>query len=170
MIYVLFKITHLTTGRFVFLESATGCWYRIDDESFERVYSDPVWCGTCRRFRNGERLESVEEVEKKLAERRDPLWRPPFEKAFPETKSEVREELVRNCEQRLEWRRRRVAPAKCLKCGSSEIIRLPLDEAVPHPGGKGRILVHIESAGGISPRGQTLYTPEGDLIGWEDDL
>ena len=38
------------------------------------------------------------------------------------------------------------------------------------PGGKGTILVHMESMDGISPRGQTLYTPEGDLIGWEDDL
>ena len=51
-----------------------------------------------------------------------------------------------------------------------EIVQLPWNEAVAHPGGKGEILVKLESMGGNSPRGQTLYTREGDLIGWEDDL
>src|SRR5690242_6056291 len=143
MIYFLYKITHLPSGKVEWLGSAAGCWYRMEDGSLLKVHSLPAWCERCGRVANGESLGSIQEVEKQLEELKDPDGRAKLGPMFARAEADVVGDLEREWERRLEWRRGRKSLAKCLECGGIVVV-LPWDRAVSHPGGSGEILVHME--------------------------
>ena len=64
---------------------------------------------------------------------------------------------------RINWRKMRRSPPKCLHCGSSEILPIPEAEEFDHPVTGFRM--KVEGQGFATTDGwRAEYTPEGDLI------
>jgi hypothetical protein len=116
--------------------------YRLPNGSALHIEQQEAWCPICNRFVVAERIPTIEELEQALIElslgdaQRLKLLalsgRPIAEEAT---------ELVR----RLEWRRTRLSPARCLECGSPAIRPLPPDDEFSHPatGEKSRLSLTV---------------------------
>ncbi len=104
--------------------------YRLADGSLIHVDQQAAWCKGCDKFVVAEYLPEVKELEKSLADllagdvkrvqRLDFVGR---------TAAEETDQLSR----RIEWRRNRSSPPRCLECGSRKITPLPSDEEFAHP-------------------------------------
>ena len=127
----------------------------------------PVWCRCCGQVSNGERIESLTEIDQLLADLCDPdstVCRrfAPFA-ARDEFIHNIREEALL----RRRWRETRSAPPKCISCGSTAIFVVPLREPFANPDGPGTIELHpagiyAENFGEGDP--YHYFTPEGDRI------
>lgn len=145
-----------------------GNYYQLTDGSRIDVETTPVWCHRCGRFTDGEQVEPLEEIDRRLVELADPSSETCRELSLlggPRTgggDEVLRGEIERLTRQRA-WRERRVTPAKCILCGSPDIVVFPLDQSVPHPAGAGTVEVGV--AGMCSPRWNDWYfTSEGDRV------
>jgi len=165
LLFYLYKITRLASKKVGYLIGAAGCSYLLPDGTYLRLHSGPAWCRQCRRFANAESMPTVEHLESTIAQLSDPVE---CAKLFPAPLGPydpvIIAEMIERQRKCIEWRRIRSSPPRCLRCGSTDITPLPFDQPTPHPGGHGDILVHADFGGGITPRGETLYTPEGILI------
>ena len=64
---------------------------------------------------------------------------------------------------RINWRRNRISPPKCLQCGLSDIVPVPTDGEFQHPQTGERVVV--ASSGWMSTdQWHAEFTPEGDVI------
>jgi hypothetical protein len=84
------------------------------------VETCPAWCGTCRRFVEAERIQAFEDLAADVHELEYFAARPGL---IPEDRPALAFALRRWPEQRrrLEWRKSRASPARCLACGSVEV-------------------------------------------------
>jgi hypothetical protein len=126
-----------------------------------------VWCRHCHRVTDGERIDSIEEIDQSLADLSDPNSRVrrqfanvPFSDDFLQS---MREDALR----RRLWRETRSAPPKCLRCGSAAIFVVPIGEPFANPDGRGTI--EVRPVGIYTenyPEGDPYdyFTPEGDRI------
>ncbi|HSZ58994.1 MAG TPA: hypothetical protein VK797_25360 [Tepidisphaeraceae bacterium] len=159
-----YEIENTSIGKIERIHETPGCFYRLTDESRLRLQVWPASCFRCGRFTEAERIETLEELDAKLAQLRDPERRglilPQLRFADPL----LIEQLIGQCELRRAWRQTRVSPAKCIECGSTEICLLSGNEPISHPCGVGELVVRISLSGGISIRYEILVTPEGDRL------
>lgn len=123
------------------------------------------WCARCEEFVEVERLYTEDEIQQWIdgLERRRSDW-PTFDAQTLERAeflgkdlTSVRTSLMEYEAWRsaLAWRRKRKSPPRCLKCGSFFAITvLPKYKVVPHPRGKGDIILTGSGILGGPP-----YTP-----------
>jgi len=171
-----YKITYLQTGCIEQFCLTRGIYYELEDGSTLDVDTHIVWCGSCRRFTDGEWIRTPDELRRQILELRDPQSLAYKVSELNEhdvrsiTGEEVipgfREKLIRELKIRLQWRLNRSAPPKCISCGSTDIIA-PLGDDdteaamdLPEIGP-----VRIESEGIASTEFvNRFFTPEGDRI------
>jgi hypothetical protein len=130
----LHEVTFLPSGEVRQLAGSRGNYYLLEDGFLLEVRTTPAWCRQCRDFTEGEHLEPLDELDQAWVE-----------------------------ERRKEWRRERCSPAKCLSCGSADLLILPFDEETPSPTGQGTLL--LRWMGMCSTDWNNWYfMPEGERI------
>jgi hypothetical protein len=163
-------------GRTEDFHETRGSYYLFPDGTRVELEAAPVWCRRCDAVREGERVEPIASIDQLIADLQDPTslmyqfaqaadlshLRPGSTDTA--SKSSPPDLLIDGARRRRRrWRTERVSPAKCLTCGSTELV--PLDrQPVPHPSGTGTIAAR--HAGFWTGSFQTwAFTPEGDRIG-----
>lgn len=156
-------------GRVAEYAGSRGNYYEFEDGSTLEVLTTPVWCRRCGGITDGEEVESVEAIDRKIAELHDTTstaYKIVARGVLHELSGggdEFLRERIEELRLRRRWREHRQAPPKCIECGSSDLVQLPHGEAVAHPQGNGSILVRC--AGMCSTSFNNWYfTPEGDRI------
>lgn len=134
--------------------------YRLATGELLHVRQTECWCSVCKRIDMAERVESLEDLQTELDRRRHPDEEESRIIAFIGTPIEVR---IAETELRIKWRRGRIAAAKCLHCGSTDLIRLPDSDEFRHPMTGERVVV---AGRGFASTAQwhAEFTPEGDMI------
>jgi hypothetical protein len=165
----LFEITFLPGGRKQRFAGSRGNYYRLDDGGQIDLHSHPVWCRRCSTISHGERIESVDDIDRQIAQLQDPstlayqMWtNNTFHEMFGGGE-EMRRNYIDKVKKRRQWRERRISPPKCIICGSEDVFAFPLDEPVPNPEGSGTITV---SAIGMCSTdfNEWCFTPEGERL------
>jgi hypothetical protein len=154
----LYKIRFLPEGREIERCGSRGNWYELEDGSRLKVQTTPIWCRRCNGITEGEQVESLGEIDQRLAGLRDPTSeRYVFRR-------HVRDHAIEETEKRRPWRERRVSPAKCIRCGATDIVVFPMDVEIPNPAGPGT--VEVTCIGLCTPAGSNnwSFTPEGDRM------
>jgi hypothetical protein len=134
--------------------------YRLPRGDLLSVNQQPAWCSQCRTFAPAERIESVDRMEQRITELQNADARLLETLTFCGTT--VANELA-DLTLRIEWRRRRINPPRCLHCGCSEIVPLPDHGPFPHPTTGETV---IEAGRGFTdlPPDIQDFTPEGDPL------
>lgn len=119
----------------------------------------PAWCEACRRFRAAERVPTIAELGEELREleyfARCSGHIPPDQHVAVWKLPELRV--------RLPWRAGRVAPAKCLTCGSTAITSIWPGPEVEIPG-QGICTAGFDGWLDAVYVADHYFTPEGDPI------
>jgi hypothetical protein len=134
--------------------------YLLPDGKLLHVRQTPCWCSNCNRIDMAEHVESLDELESELARLRNPDDEEARMLAFIGTPIEER---IAEIELRMIWRRNRVSPAKCLQCGSTNIVRIPDTEEFSHPKTGERVVVADHGFASTDPW-HAQFSPEGDAI------
>lgn len=127
----------------------------------------PVWCQGCRGMSNGERIDSLEEIDRMLADLSDPDSKVCRLFANSVDRDEFLQGMREDALLRRRWRETRSAPPKCIHCGSTAVFVVPLREPFANPDGPGTIElcpvgIYTENFGNDDP--YQYFTPEGDRI------
>lgn len=107
-----------------------------------------------------ERVESLDELESEFARLRYPDDEEARMLTFIGTPIEER---IAEIELRMIWRRNRVSPAKCLQCGSTNIVQIPDTEEFLHPKTGERVVV-ADHGFASTDSWHAQFSPEGDAI------
>lgn len=135
-------------------------YYRLPNGQLLRVRQTECWCSMCNRFDTAEVVESMEELETELDRLRNPDEEESRMLAFIGTPIEER---IAETELRINWRRNRTSPAKCLHCGSTDIMPIPGANEFAHPITGERVVV--AGRGFVSTdEWHAEFTPEGDVL------
>jgi hypothetical protein len=127
----------------------------------------PVWCRECHGVSNGERIDSLEEIDRLLADLSDPNSKAYRLFADSVDRDGFLQGMRQDALHRRRWRETRSAPPKCIRCGSTAVFVVPLREPFANPDGPGTIELrpvgmYTENFGGGDP--YQYFTPEGDRI------
>lgn len=148
--------------------------YQLPEDSLLFVHQNPCWCFACDRFQVGKRIEALEKLESDITRLRrgdlDPERYSDSEVDFEFFLTyylghEPIAEKIAELSTRIEWRRQRQSPPKCLVCGSTRIAnvgRLPGEEFT-HPKTGERVII-AESGMMSVAAWHAKYTPEGDML------
>lgn len=163
-IYLLTFLPEQRTEDFV---GSRDDYYRLPGGAKITVYSVPAWCERCVKVIHGEQIESVDAIDKRIAdlerlaaEIRGEMTRPPL--PAPDAPGDRhQQEQIAELKLRREWRARRSSPPKCLTCGSTVIVPLDDGKTMRITGGS----VRCDFTGiGDTASHMRFYSPEGDLI------
>ncbi|MCA9093556.1 MAG: hypothetical protein KDA68_08730 [Planctomycetaceae bacterium] len=139
--------------------------YSLEDGAQIRLKQADYFCPTCNGFVVGELIESVAEIENEI----DQIQNHPdsVERLMAEWSGDISGRIA-ELRLRIEWRRKRQSPPKCLHCGSSEILPIPREEEFYHPVSDQPM--KVSKRGFLSMNEwYATYTPEGDLIeSWDE--
>jgi hypothetical protein len=143
--------------------------YEFADGQRLTIKSTFAWCSSCNDIVWAETMPGVSELQSQLEETTEDLahitegdegdWRLQYHK------------WIKDLNLRIEWRKGRVSPPKCLQCASTSILSAnqlydePADNdywRLEHPDCGGTI--DIRSGGLSLNRLWLIYTPEGDRI------
>ena len=142
-------------------------YYRLPDGAEIMLYSAPAWCGRCAKVVHGEEIESVDAIDKRIAnlerlaaEIRCEMTHPPL--PTPNVPGDrYQQEQIAELKLRCEWRTRRSSPPKCLTCGSTVIVPLDDGKTMRITGGS----VRCDFTGmGDTASHMRYYSPDGELI------
>ena len=134
--------------------------YRMPDGSRLHIRQRECWCPVCERIDMAEDVPSLAELQAEL----DRLLAPDEEtlRKFAFIDIPV-DDLIAETRKRIEWRRHRRSPAKCLHCGSTNITALPHNKEFAHPKTRERVLVAGWGFLDAAPW-HAEFTTEGDPI------
>ena len=148
--------------------------YEMPDGSTITIERTFVWCGACRAIRWGEELAQLTALERELTaiETKESVTISELSSWVDKYKTleQIIDERVKELRERIQWRRGRVSSARCLECGSTDIVALPQSETrsgndkwvlKEHPGCGGVITV-LEQAVLVLDRRWIRYSPEGE--------
>lgn len=162
-----YRFTFLSEGRVQDFSGSRGNYYRLENGIHIRLHSAPVWCERCAKITHGENIDSIEEIDKQIADlerlaaeiRRD-MTRPPL--PTPDAPGDrSQQEEIAELKLRRAWRMRRRTPPRCLICGSTDIVVLEPGRTIRTSGGE----IQCEFVGFCSTSFNMWYfSPEGDLI------
>jgi hypothetical protein len=134
--------------------------YRLPDGSLLHVQQKECWCATCNCFLMGEHVPDVWELEIEISH----LLNPDRDtQVLIAVMGRPVEELLEEIRARIRWRKTREAPAKCLKCSSTEIIFVPDSNEFRHPKIGERVLV-VGHGFASTTIWHAEFTTEGDMI------
>lgn len=162
-----YRLTFLPEGRTQDFAGSRGNYYRLADGREITLHSRPVWCEQCAKVTHGEEIESVQAIDKQIAdlerlaaEIRREMTRPPL--PAPDAPGDRhQQEQIAELKLRREWRLQRSSPPKCLICGSTAIVPLEHGKPVRIAGGT----VRCDCVGMCSTNfNEWRFSPEGDLI------
>lgn len=144
-----------------------GNYYRLDDRNDIELYSQPVWCHGCVKVTHGERIESIQQIDQRIAhleklaaEIRIEMTRPPLPEPGAPGDRHQREQIA-ELQMRRAWRKQRRSSPRCLICGTTNIV--PLENGKPVRIGNGS--VQCNSVGLCSTYfNEWFFTPEGERI------
>ncbi|HEX8915109.1 MAG TPA: hypothetical protein VF796_22350 [Humisphaera sp.] len=167
----LYTITFLPDGHPKDFAGSRGNYYELPDGTHVDLRSEPVWCHACAKVTHGEEIEPLAEIEKLVADLRDPsseayrsIMRatdPLLDGLLPRDK--FRRSRLEDLDRRRRWRALRVAPPKCIRCGSTDILQLPVGTPVAIPGTGRTVLVHIRGMCSTDFN-EWFFTVDGDRI------
>jgi hypothetical protein len=134
--------------------------YLLPDGSTLAVPYVPAWCSRCKAVVHAEELPELVSLKRQLRD-----WQ------TSALEAEVRAWHQEWLEREIAWRSERTSAAKCLACGSTEIVRGSLGGGILHPGCGYRM--PLKCSGHFSlmePLIQWLYSPEGEALGRQAEL
>lgn len=144
-------------GRQHSLIIADQYFYVLEGNITLPILAWPAWCGACRRFRVAERVPTIAELGEELREleyfAKCPGHIPPDRHVAIWKLPELRV--------RLPWRAGRVAPAKCLTCGSTAVTSIWPGPEVEIPG-QGICIASFDGWLDTGYSADHYFTPEGD--------
>ena len=164
-----YQITFLPQGRVVEFAGCRGNYYEFDDGSHLDLHTTPAWCHPCGKITHGEELETLEDIDRQLADLRNPrsdLYRFLARDFNHEYKDLGEAFTLKHSEERLQrrrWRAARVSPPRCIHCGSTDVVVFPVDQPVRNPAGPGTVEVSIKGMCSTSFN-EWYFTPEGERI------
>jgi len=128
------------SGRDEWVLFSAFIYYHLADGTKLSILQEPAWCSACKAFVIAEVVPSVESLEEKIRglQAGDPellqTW------AFVSNGAPV-EERITELRRRIEWRRSRRSPPKCLHCGSLGSVPIPMSGEFAHPHTGERVIV-----------------------------
>jgi hypothetical protein len=165
----MYQIRWLPDGPTEEFAGSRGNYYEFAEADRLDLLSTPVWCHRCAQITHGEDLSTIEEIDKEIRDLTDPeselcrMTRHGLVEELCGKGDEFLRDRLAETRRRRRWREARKAPPKCILCGSTEIIVLPIGEAVPSPRGEGQVRVEIVGMCSTSFN-EWFFTPEGDRI------
>ena len=154
---VMYEIRWFPSGRTQRFPGSRGNYYECSESDRLELRSVPVWCRRCGECTTGEDLSSVEQIDAQLRDLYDPT-----SQLYRMTQPFLQERLT-ELQWRRRWRETRLSPPRCIRCGSADILPLPIGERVPNPAGEGEL--QIDCVGMCSTSfNEWFFTPEGDRI------
>jgi hypothetical protein len=168
-------MTYLRTGRTEETWLMRGIYYEFPDGSTIDVDTHIAWCGNCCAFTDGELIESPDYIREQIADLRNPesdaykfaVWNEQqIQLATGKSDPHSCELMIAALDLRLKWRLKRISPAKCIQCGSTDLVfplsmhdtesEIEISDVGP---------VRVESAGISSTEFMNwFFTSEGDRI------
>lgn len=164
-----YEIRWLPDGRTEKFAGSRGNYYEWSESDRLDLDSVPVWCRQCGRISHGENLSTVEEIDKEIRDLNDPssakyrMTRHGVLDKLLGTGEKFLNERIAELRRRRRWREERKSPPKCIRCGTTEILELPIGVPVPNPQGDGEIQVDIVGMCSTDFN-EWFFTPEGDRI------
>jgi hypothetical protein len=159
-----YEIKFQPEGTVVEFYGSEGNRYLLADGTFLRVNASPVWCRVCNEFAEGEIVEPLAEIDQQLADLRDEnslLYQIAQDRlAAPGFHAE----MIAETQKRRKWREARIAGPKCLRCGTTEIVALPRDQAIANPFSSGTLTLELAGFASVA-FSDGLFSPEGDRLG-----
>ena len=165
----LYEIRFLPDGPVTRFAGSRGNYYEFADGSRLDLHTTPVWCRRCGQVTHGEKIETLEQIDREIADLQDPgtyahqMW---TEGVVNETLGggdERRQSYIEEVRKRRWWRAGRSSPPKCIRCGSADIFVFPVDEPCPNPAGPGT--AEVRMIGMCSTDfNEWFFTPEGDRL------
>ncbi len=161
-----FRINFLTQGNTQEYPESSGNFYRLNDGREIPLSRHPVWCDACGEVTDGERIEPIDEIEAGIQKyerlaveiRREMALPPTPSPNAPGERAALSE--IAKLQFRASWRRERKSPPRCLRCGSTQIIKL---SEVPIETRVGKIsMTFIGFIDTFKSYGK--FTPEGERI------
>ena len=167
----MYEIRYQPQGKVERFYGSRGNYYEFEDGTRLDVHTTPAWCRACGGLTHGERIDSLARIDQQIADLNDPsseLYRFTQRSLLPELddlvpKDKFRLDQLAEAHKRRDWRHRRTSPPRCIRCGSTDVVILPIGEAVPHPAGAGTIEVRWIGMCSTSFN-EWFFTPEGERI------
>jgi hypothetical protein len=167
-----YKIRFADTGEEFEWFGSQGYYYKFADGTTIGLHPTIAWCVDCQKFVSAESIPAPAQVEDDLVELRDPnsmrasiftSTEPPFdEPIFRERLKSAYAQAIDEAERRVSWRRNRIGPPKCLRCGSTNV-EFQGDGIEMYVTGRG--LAYVEWTGMCSTEATNwFYTPEGERL------
>ena len=164
-----YEVILLPEGKVHSLYGSRGNYYQLPDDLALTVCAVPVWCRRCQTFFEGEDIGSVQGLEQEVTDYSDinsAGSRRILEISLLRNDTADLAELLAESKTRLEWRIGRIAPPKCLECGTTDIVHLGEGQEIASPCSPGTLT--ITCVGMCSTAfNNHYYTPEGDRIPME---
>jgi hypothetical protein len=164
-----YEIRWLPEGRTDKFAGSRGNYYEFSKSDRLDLHSVPVWCHRCGKITHGEELSTIDDIDKQIRDLNDPsseLYRMTRHGVLDELLGkgdEFLHEQIAELQRRRRWREERKSPPKCIHCGTTQIVALPMGVPVPNPGGPGQI--QVDCVGMCSTNfNEWFFTPEGDRI------
>jgi hypothetical protein len=164
----LYEIEFFPESRKEQMAGSRGNYYEFEDGSHLDLRSQPVWCCTCGNFSHGERIETLAELDRQIADLDDPTSMISQLNAASRLNElgegeNFRRAQIKDFTERRHWREKRSSPPKCICCGSTAIIIFEMGKSYPNPSGSGEVVVNL--VGMCSTEfNEWFFTPEGDRI------
>lgn len=158
--------------------------YRLPDGERLHVRQTVAWCQSCGRFSLAELIESVADIEAELPgliAQKDQLLAESLRQSAANQDMRRRdilgigfdldwtERAIAEVPVRIAWRRKRQSPAKCLHCGTTNLLWFDDPrggDPFTHPQNGERVISSIEFASAAPWHAE--FTPEGELL-WSDN-
>src|SRR5688500_19585778 len=127
----MYKIRYQPQGKVERFYGSRGNYYEFEDGTHLDVHTNPAWCRACGGLTHGERIDSMAQIDQQIADLNDPsseLYRFTQRSLLPELddlvpKDKFRLDQLAEAHKRRAWRQRRTSPPRCIRCGSTDLLR-----------------------------------------------
>lgn len=161
----MFEITFLANGKVEKHYTRDYDRYVLSDETYVDVITAFFWCNRCGKVIQGELVESLEALDTAIANLSNPESAAYQYYATMYRRKKDRDRAILPYKSMLVDRKRwlvnRASPARCLTCGTVDLISLKSSDEIETDAGKITIRFRVFASLAYNPR---YFSPEGDLI------